>query len=101
MHNDLILRSNKYFINLNIFIASEKCIERCCMDHNVPMKCVEEKSESQMKSGHNSTHLVVTLVMSNECNDYQEALEMCKLECNEDTKDEDTKGKNDIFRKCS
>ena len=62
------------------------------MDHNVPMKCVEEKSESQMKSGHNSTHLVVTLVMSNECNDYQEALEMCKLECNEDTK-----GKIDIF----
>ena len=55
------------------------------------MKCVKEKSESQRKSGYNSTHLVVSLIMSNKCHDYEEALTLCKLECTGDTR-----GKNDI-----
>ena len=55
------------------------------------MKCVEEKSKNQMKSRHNSTHLVVTSVMSNACQDYEETLTLCKLECTDDTN-----GNNDI-----
>ena len=84
------------FVNTNIIIFSEKCIERCCVANSVPIKCVKEKLETQRKSGYNSTHSLVTLVMSNECQDYEEALTLCKLECTGDTK-----GKNDIIKKYS
>ena len=61
-----------------------KCVEKCCVDHGLPMKCLEEKMEGETMSGHNSTHLVVTMVMSNECHDYQEVLQFCKSDCVDD-----------------
>ena len=62
----------------------ETCVEKCCIRHGLPLKCLEEKLESQTNSHHNETHRVITMVMSRECHEYHSVLKDCKSECIEE-----------------
>ena len=54
---------------------------KCCASHGLPIDCLEQKLDSKSSSHHNSTHMVITTIMSKECHDYKSILEECKNEC--------------------
>ena len=51
------------------------------MKHNLPEKCLEESFDTKKDSNHNSTHMLITTVISKECHKYNSILEDCKSEC--------------------
>lgn len=53
----------------------------CCKKHGLPIKCLEQKLESNTETEHNNTHMVITTVISKECHDYKSVLQDCKKEC--------------------
>ena len=51
------------------------------MKHNLPKECLKESLDTKKDSQHNSTHMVITTVLSKKCHDYNSILEDCKSEC--------------------
>ena len=60
---------------------SETCLKGCCIRHGLPAKCLEETMDTQTDSHHNSSHVIVKMVISKECHDYKSVMEECKSEC--------------------
>ena len=54
---------------------------KCCASHGLPIDCLEQKLDSKSSSHHNSTHMVITTIISKECHNYKSILEECKDEC--------------------
>ena len=53
----------------------------CCKEHGLPIKCLEQKLESNTESEHNNTHMVITTIISKECHDFKSVLHECKKQC--------------------
>ena len=53
----------------------------CCKQHGLPIKCLEQKLESNTESEHNDTHMVITTIISKECHDFKSVLHECKKQC--------------------
>ena len=78
---------NAIYFPIDVLTVSlDQCIVECCFSHGLPKKCLSEKLETKTTSEHNTTHMVVTTVMSKECHKYQKILKECKSGCIEKNK---------------
>ena len=53
----------------------------CCVEHGLPIHCIQQNLDSKTSAHHNDTHVVVTSILSKECHDYKKILKECKAEC--------------------
>ena len=66
-------------------IVLETCIAKCCLQHGIPQKCLEEKHETIKVANLNTTHKEVQMVISNECLKYKNIVSQCKSDCLNDS----------------
>lgn len=59
----------------------DNCILKCCINHGLPLRCLEESQETRNVSLHNATHAVLKSFISKECLQYKTVMEECKTTC--------------------
>ena len=54
---------------------------KCCLNHGLPEKCLNEKHETMNVSQLNTTHKFLKMVVSDECLKYKSVMDACKSKC--------------------
>ena len=60
---------------------SEDCLLQCCLDHGLPIECLEEEFETKQVSKVNGTHQVIRIVRSKKCATFSSVMKQCKKKC--------------------
>ena len=66
---------------MQCLLTSEKCLQKCCINHGLPVECLEEKVESKKILPYNDSHHEIRLVRSEKCHFYAGIMKQCKLDC--------------------
>ena len=64
-----------------MIFTPEKCLQKCCINHGLPIECLEESVESKKMFPLNDTHHEIRLVRSENCHFYDGIMKQCKLDC--------------------
>ena len=59
----------------------ELCLHKCCVDHGLPLECINEETRSLKTDTLNDTHKAVEMVFSDNCNVFAKILQDCKASC--------------------
>ena len=54
---------------------------KCCVDHGLPVECINEETRSLKTDTLNDTHKAVEMVLSDNCHVFAKVLQDCKASC--------------------
>ena len=56
-------------------------MHKCCVDHGLPVECINEETRSLKTDTLNDTHKAVEMVLSDNCHVFAKVLQDCKASC--------------------
>ena len=59
----------------------DPCLHKCCVDHGLPVECINEETQSLKTDTLNDTHKAVEIVLSDDCHEFAKILQDCKASC--------------------
>ena len=80
-HISDIIFARKWPLYLSQCQFLELCLHKCCVDHGLPLKCINEETRSLKTDTLNDTHKAVEMVFSDKCNVFAKILQDCKASC--------------------
>ena len=75
-----LFRRNKECFQV-IFNILEPCLYKCCVDHGLPVECINEETQSLKTDTLNDTHKAVEMIISDNCHIFAKILQDCKASC--------------------
>ena len=66
---------------LSHYKFSDSCLHKCCIDHGLPVECINEETRSLKTDTLNDTHKAVEMVLSDNCHVFAKVLQDCKASC--------------------
>ena len=56
-------------------------MKKCCINHGLPVQCINEEIKTHDVSYLNDTHSAVEIILSDDCHEFDKILQDCKDDC--------------------
>ena len=70
-----------YNESIRFVIILGECLKKCCIDHGLPVQCINEEIKTHDVSYLNDTHSAVEIILSDDCHEFDKILQDCKDDC--------------------